>query len=136
MGSDLANKTKKDFESIKHTDENGVEFWYARELIGMLDYSKCGNFKSVITKAKEDCKGSDITEEEHFADVGRVLKVGNNAEMKVELKDYEIIPMNQIVINIDVVEDKDIFDGNAIKKAKTISKKLDGKMCLADDSGI
>ena len=33
----LVNKTEKDFESIKHIDENGVEFWYARELMTMLD---------------------------------------------------------------------------------------------------
>ena len=50
----------------------------------MLEYSKWGNFKNVINKAKEACKGSNIAEEEHFADVGRVLKVGNNAEMEVD----------------------------------------------------
>ena len=55
---DLVNKTEKDFESIKHIDENGVEFWYARELMTMLEYSKWGNFKNVINKAKEACNGS------------------------------------------------------------------------------
>lgn len=44
--------------------------------------------------------------------------------------------MNEIGIDIDVKEDQDTFEGNAIKKAETIAKKLDGKMCLADDSGI
>ena len=43
-----------------------------------------GNFRNVINKAKETCKGSGITEKEHFADVGRVLKVGNNAEMEID----------------------------------------------------
>ena len=52
MESDLTNKTEKDFESIKHTDENGVEFWYARELMTMLEYSKWWNFKNVIKKAE------------------------------------------------------------------------------------
>ena len=80
MAKDLVNKTEKDFESIKHVDENGTEFWYARELMTMLEYSKWGNFKNVINKAKEACNGSNIAEEEHFADVRRVLKVGNNAE--------------------------------------------------------
>ena len=84
MTNNLVNKTEKDFESIKHLDENGIEFWYARELMTMLEYSKWGNFKNVITKAKEACKGSDIAQEEHFADVGRVLKVGHNAEMEVD----------------------------------------------------
>ena len=84
MANDLVNKTEKDFESIKHVDENGTEFWYARELMTMLEYSKWGNFKNVINKAKEACNGSNIAEEEHFADVRRVLKVGNNAEMEVD----------------------------------------------------
>lgn len=84
MTNDLVNNTQKDFESIKHIDEDGTEFWYARELMIMLEYSKWGNFKNVIAKAIEACKGSDIAQEEHFADVGRVLKVGNNAEMEVD----------------------------------------------------
>ena len=74
----LINVTEDNFESIKHIDENEAEFWYARELMTVLGYSKWGNFKNVITKAKDVCKGSDIALEEHFADVGRVLKVGNN----------------------------------------------------------
>ena len=60
MEKDLINKTEKDFESIKHIDENGIEFWYARELMTMLGYSKWGNFKNVINKAKEACNGSNI----------------------------------------------------------------------------
>ena len=84
MGKNLIMCTEEDFEKIKHTDENGVEFWYARELMTILEYSKWGNFKNVVNKAKKACNGSDIAEEEHFADVGRVLKVGNNAEMEVE----------------------------------------------------
>ena len=84
MEENLVKNTEKSFESIKHIDENGVEFWYARELMMTLEYSKWGNFKNVIKKAKEACRGSEIVEEEHFADVGRVLKVGNNADMEIE----------------------------------------------------
>ena len=54
MGSDLVNKTEEDFESIKHIDENGVEFWYARELMTMLEYSKWGNFKFEIKNNNRD----------------------------------------------------------------------------------
>ncbi len=72
------------FESIKHIDDNGNEFWYARELMATLDYSKWGNFINVINKAKLTCENSNIDVNEHFADAGRVLKVGNNAEMLVE----------------------------------------------------
>lgn len=61
MENSIVNKTEKNFEDIKHIDENGVEFWYARELMEMLEYSKWGNFRNVINKAKETCKGSGIT---------------------------------------------------------------------------
>ena len=76
MANDLVNKTEKDFESIKHIDENGVEFWYARELMTMLEYSKWGNFVKVIAKAKESCKNSNINVIDHFADVGKMVKAG------------------------------------------------------------
>ena len=76
MANDLVNKTEKDFESIKHIDENGVEFWYARELMTMLEYSKWGNFVKVIDKAKESCKNSNINIIDHFADVGKMVKAG------------------------------------------------------------
>ena len=61
---------------IKHVDENGVEFWFARELMMMLEYSKWGNFIKVIDKAKEACKNSDVNNLDHFADVGKIVQAG------------------------------------------------------------
>ena len=72
----IINITEENFESIKHIDENGVEFWFARELMIMLEYSKWGNFIKVINKAKESCKNSNISVIEHFADVGKIVKAG------------------------------------------------------------
>ena len=68
-----------------------------------------------------------------------IMASGNKGKIKEAqeiLEDYEIIPMNEIGIDIDVEEDQDTFEGNARKKAETIAKSLNGKMCLADDSGI
>ena len=84
MGNDLINRTEKGFESIKHIDENGVEFWYARELMIMLEYSKWGNFIKVIYKAKESCKNSYINMLEHFADVGKTSKMPNGGEKIID----------------------------------------------------
>lgn len=81
---EIIKVTESKFDSIKRTDENGVEFWYARDLMKVLEYIKWGNFKNVISKAMQACEGSDISISEHFADVGRVLKVGNNAGMNVD----------------------------------------------------
>lgn len=76
MEKELVNKTEKDFESIKHIDENGVEFWYARELMTMLEYKQWRRFEQVIEKAKEACENSNIKVDDHFANVGKIVKAG------------------------------------------------------------
>ncbi len=78
---DLTNKT---FEDIKHIDEEGHEFWYARELMKALKYTEWRNFKKVISKAQIACKASNNNVSEHFVDVNKVLHVGYNAEMTIE----------------------------------------------------
>ena len=81
-------KSNKSFEDIKHVDENGVEFWYARELMPILQYSNWQNFEKIINKAKISCGNSGISVFEHFIDVNKLSKRANNAE--VEIKDYEL----------------------------------------------
>ena len=61
---------------------------------------------------------------------------GKIKEVQEILKDYKIVSMKEIGVEIDVDEDQDTFEKNAIKKAETISNELKGKKCLADDSGI
>ena len=82
------NYTNEKFEEIKHIDENDVEFWYARELMIILEYKQWRRFESVINKAKESCENSDISVIEHFANVGKLSKRANNAE--VEINDYKL----------------------------------------------
>ena len=68
-----------------------------------------------------------------------VMASGNSGKIKEAqeiLREYKIIPMKELGIDIDIEEDKETFVGNAIKKAETIAKELNDKMCLADDSGI
>ena len=61
---------------------------------------------------------------------------GKIQEAQEILKEYTIRPMKELGINIDVEEDQDTFEKNAVKKATEISKTLQGKMCMADDTGI
>ena len=88
MKNNFINKTEKDFESIKHIDENGVEFWYARELMPTLEYSKWENFIKVINKAMQSCENSNISVVEHFPDVRKTLEMPNNAEKIID--DYKL----------------------------------------------
>ena len=76
MANDLVNKTEKDFESIKHVDADGTEFWYARELMIVLEYKQWRRFEQVIDRAKEACKNSNVSVYDHFADVGKIVKAG------------------------------------------------------------
>ena len=76
------------FESIKHVNEYGIEFWYARELMEALDYSKWSNFTGVIDKAKSACKLSNNNIDDHFTDVGKTIKMPKGATKTID--DYEL----------------------------------------------
>jgi DNA-damage-inducible protein D len=80
----------KNFESIKHVDENGVEFWSARELMLILGYSKWENFDEVIKKAKESCTKSLQNVQDHFPDVRKMVAIGTNSKTVREVKDYKL----------------------------------------------
>ena len=82
------NYSSQNFEDIKHIDENGIEYWNARELMKVLEYGKWDNFMKVINKAKKSCENAGINVLEQFADVGKLSKRANNAE--VMIKDYKL----------------------------------------------
>ena len=68
-----------------------------------------------------------------------IIASGNKGKIRETqeiLNEYKVISMNELGIDINVEEDQNTFEGNAIKKAETIAKKISGKMCIADDSGI
>ena len=84
---DLENNNQT-FESIKHMDENGVEFWYARELMNVLQYAKWENFKKVIEKAMIACENSGISIKDCFLDVRKPIISGKGKEEFIE--DYKL----------------------------------------------
>ncbi len=84
MGNELINQTEKTFEEIKHIDENGNEFWYARELMIALDYSKWGNFKGVIDKAMIACENSGMSTFDCFAEVGKPIISGKGKQELIQ----------------------------------------------------
>ena len=76
------------FENIKHINEYGNEYWLARELMQALEYSKWNNFVGVIDKAKNACKLSNNNIDDHFADVGKTIKMPKGATKTID--DYEL----------------------------------------------
>ena len=71
------------FETIKQIDENGVEFWYARDLQRVLQYAKWENFSKVIDRAILACKNSGFNVRDHFPDVRKTIQMPKTAEKKV-----------------------------------------------------
>ena len=82
------DNNNKSFEEIKHIDENGVEFWYARELMPILQYSNWQNFEKIIDKAKISCENSDVNVLNHFIDISKMVQIGSGAKRKQQ--DYKL----------------------------------------------
>ncbi|MDD7410955.1 BRO family protein [Fusobacterium gastrosuis] len=82
--SELEIYHQKTFEEIKHFTEDGIEFWYARELQEILEYKEWRNFLKVICKAKNSVEATQIAINEHFVDVNKTLKMPNNAEKIID----------------------------------------------------
>lgn len=76
------------FENIKHIDENGVEFWYARDLQKTLEYTEWRNFLLVIDKAKIACDTAKNPIVEHFVDVNKSISNGYNTTR--DIKDFKL----------------------------------------------
>ncbi len=77
----------KQFEDIKHADENGVEFWYARELSSVLDYTQWRNFTKVIDKAMLSCQNSGFECADHFVEVSKIVEAGATSK---PINDFEL----------------------------------------------
>lgn len=72
------------FDNIKHINENGEEYWLARELQKVLEYSEWRNFTNAIEKAKEACKNSDNNSKNHFVDINKKVELGSGAERTID----------------------------------------------------
>lgn len=84
--ADIQKYSEQTFESIKHINEYGQEFWYARELQAALEYSQWRRFEEAIERAKIACEQSGNPVADHFANVGKMVKLGSGSER--EVNDY------------------------------------------------
>src|SRR6476646_7850325 len=72
------------FERIKRVNERGGEYWSARELAKVLEYSDFRNFLSVINKARQACTNSERPVTDHFVDITEMVGIGSGAWRPIE----------------------------------------------------
>ena len=85
---EIKEYTEKLFEDIKYIDENGNEYWLARELMPLLEYRKWERFSNTIDNAKISCENSGYNVNEHFPGVGKLINIGKGGKRKVD--DYKL----------------------------------------------
>ena len=79
MSTELTTYSEQTFENIKHINEDGQEYWLARELQPVLDYAQWRNFNEAVERAKLACKNSGIEVNNHFADVSKTIQMPKHA---------------------------------------------------------
>jgi len=76
-------KLNKSFEEYAY-EQDGVEYWLARELQQLLGYADWRNFLNAIEKAKESCKTTGEVVLDHFVDVTKMIELGKGGQREVE----------------------------------------------------
>ena len=82
MENNINKYNSNTFESIKHIDEYGNEYWYARELQIILSYKEWRKFNGVIEKAKNACFNSNFNPLDHFVEADKMVQIGSGAKRK------------------------------------------------------
>ena len=137
--SNLTRYTEKHFEEFKNINEQGQEYWSARQLAKILEYSEYRHFLPVIKKSKKACNKSKQNILDHFEDVLDMVKIGSGAQRKIEdinLSRYacylilqnadpakEIVALGQTYFAIQTRR-QELADDNAFQKLKENEKRI------------
>lgn len=82
MEKEIISRLHKNFEEYVH-EQNGVEFWYARELQKLLGYDRWENFENAVKKAKIACEMAQQSIPDHFADVTKTIPMPKGANKEI-----------------------------------------------------
>jgi len=101
MENKLSTRAQNIFEQIRQVDEYGNEFWSARDLGKVLEYSEFRHFRPVIDRAKEACRNSGQTVSDHFEDILEMIELGKTAKRGVDSMKLSRYACYLIVQNAD-----------------------------------
>lgn len=83
MEKETISKLNKTFEAYAY-EQDGIEYWLARELQELLGYADWRNFLNAVDKAKESCKTTGEAVSDHFVDVNKMIGLGKGGQRQVE----------------------------------------------------
>lgn len=86
--NELKEYTEKMFEDIKHIDEEGKEYWLARELQIAFKYKEWRKFDGIINKSITSCNNSNINANDQFVQVDKLIQHGKGGMRNI--KDYKL----------------------------------------------
>ena len=112
----LKAKEYRRFEGIKYVRKDGSEYWSARELAAVLDYSQWRNFQKVIDRAMIACENSGHEIEYDFAEVSKIVEAGASRK---SIKDYELTRYACYLI---------VQNGDPRKEVRSAIEKMGGTM--------
>ena len=75
---------QQSFEVIKNVDQEGREYWSARDLGPLLDYKEWLNFQNVISKAAIACEASGQQVSDHFVESNKMVEVGQKVRQTIK----------------------------------------------------
>ncbi len=84
MKNELIKSLTNDFEDFSQSTDNGIEFWFARDIQHLLGYSEWRNFTKVILKSKISCEASGNLTSDHFVDVNKMVSIGSGTDREIE----------------------------------------------------
>ncbi len=84
MAKKISESGSNIFDQIRQKDKDGNEYWGARQLSKVLEYTDFRNFLSVVNRAKEACKNSGYTVEDHLVDFNEMVSIGSGAQREME----------------------------------------------------
>ena len=97
--SELIAKEYKRFEDTKHVNDNGGEYWLARELCATLDYTEWRNFSKVIDKARLACQNSGFDLDEHFVEVSKSVEMPSKPRTNKEKLGFVEVNKNKYIVS-------------------------------------
>lgn len=84
MKKDVVKHLTLDFESYANKTSDNIEFWFARDLQHLLEYTEWRNFTKVINKAKTACETAGHEIEDHFVGVNKMVQIGSGTEREID----------------------------------------------------